>query len=145
MYGTDLPAWLDNPILVKHVRSRLRPQAFFASLAVVVLLCICIALAGYQLDMFTERRRGRVAAGASRSCILVIMGSGQVERVGQRGPGLGHPRLPPRLADDARRAHLRLLLRRADPRICAVRRDAALHWPLHGLRRPELPRLPSSS
>ena len=77
MIWDRLVDWLDNPILVKHVRSRLRPQAFFSSLAVVLMLCICILWAGYQLDMFISGG----AAGwllALQSVILVIMGAAQV-------------------------------------------------------------------
>ncbi|MGP0062274.1 MAG: hypothetical protein ACLQGP_01565 [Isosphaeraceae bacterium] len=77
MNWDNLPAWLDNPILVKHIRSRLRPQPFFASLAVVVMLCMCILWAGYQLNMFVSGG----AAGwllALQTIILVIMGASQV-------------------------------------------------------------------
>ena len=77
MNWDGLPAWLDNPILLKHVRSRLRPQPFFSSLAVVVILCLCIIWAGYQLDMF----KSGGAAGwllALQTIILIIMGSSQV-------------------------------------------------------------------
>jgi hypothetical protein len=77
MYWDSLFNWLDNPILVKHVRSRLRAQAFFSSLAVVVMLCVCILWAGYQLDMFVS---GGAASWllALQSLILVIIGAGQV-------------------------------------------------------------------
>jgi hypothetical protein len=77
MNWDSLRDWFDNPILIKHVRSRLRPQAFFSSLAVVVILCLCILWAGYQLDMFASGG----AAGwllALQTVILVIMGASQV-------------------------------------------------------------------
>jgi hypothetical protein len=69
--------WLDNPILVKHMRTRLRPQAFFASLAVVLILCLCIAYGGYRLDAF---KTGGAAGAllALQAVLLVILGSGQV-------------------------------------------------------------------
>src|SRR5262245_23460129 len=76
--GWDLVRdWFDNPIFVKHVRSRLRPQAFFTSLAVVLILCLCIAYGGYQLQSFQSGG----AAGALlalQAVLLVIMSAGQV-------------------------------------------------------------------
>ncbi len=77
MNWDGLRQWLENPILIKHVRSRLRPQAFFSALVVVVVLCLCIAYAGYELDMF-------VSGGAAgwllclQIIIMVIMGASQV-------------------------------------------------------------------
>ena len=77
MNWDGLREWLDNPILIKHMRSRLRPQAFLSALVVVVVLCLCIAYAGYELEMFTSGG----AAGwllCLQIIILVIMGSSQV-------------------------------------------------------------------
>jgi hypothetical protein len=69
--------WLDNPILVKHVRTRLRKHSLAASVAVVVALCLCIMWAGYQLNWF--------ATGHAFEClymleaiILVVIGSSQI-------------------------------------------------------------------
>ena len=45
-------AWLDNPIFVKHVRSRLRVQAVASAIVAVQALCLCIAWAGFQLKGF---------------------------------------------------------------------------------------------
>jgi hypothetical protein len=70
-------AWIENPILVKHIRTRLRRQSILTSLSVVVLLCLCIAYAGYALDIF----KNGFAAGmilAIQFVLLVIMGSSQV-------------------------------------------------------------------
>ena len=65
--------WLDNPILVKHARSRLRPQALASGVAVVLILCLCVAWAGAQSNF--------LAAGTSfgiylclQAVILVVMG-----------------------------------------------------------------------
>jgi hypothetical protein len=77
MIWDGLREWLENPILIKHVRSRLRPQAFFSALVVVVVLCLCIAYAGYELDMFMTGG----AAGwllCLQIVIMVIMASSQV-------------------------------------------------------------------
>jgi hypothetical protein len=81
--------WLDNPIFIKHVRSRLRPQPFFTSLAVVVILCLCIALGGYRLDAFkTGGASGTLLA--LQTVLLVIMGSSQVSAAvnGARASGI---------------------------------------------------------
>jgi hypothetical protein len=69
--------WLANPILVKHVRSRLRPQPTFTSLAVLVLINLCLAYAGYELSWYTS---GTVAGWivAIQVVILAVIGSSQV-------------------------------------------------------------------
>ncbi len=67
---------LDNPILVKHARSRLRPQALASGVAVVLILCLCIAWAGIQSSLFQN-------GGAFgfylclQAVILVVMGGSQ--------------------------------------------------------------------
>jgi hypothetical protein len=48
--------WLDNPILVKHLRSRLRKQPLITSIVVVQALCLCIVWAGYQFGSFGSGR-----------------------------------------------------------------------------------------
>ncbi len=81
--------WLDNPILVKHVRSRLRRQPFLSSLVVVQVLCLCIVWAGYQLNIF-------ISGGAFeflvllQGIILIVMGSSQVSAAvnGARASGV---------------------------------------------------------
>jgi hypothetical protein len=69
--------WLENPILVKHLRSRLRKQSIFSSLAVLVLLNLCLVYAGYKLGWYQS---GAVAAWilGMQVVVLAIMGSGQV-------------------------------------------------------------------
>ena len=57
MNWESLLAWLDNPIFIKHVRSRLRKQPLAAAAVVVMVLCMCIAWAGYQIDCVLRRPR----------------------------------------------------------------------------------------
>lgn len=54
MVWARIAQWFDNPIFVKHVRSRLRLQSLLTSLVVVQALCLCIAWAGFQLETFTS-------------------------------------------------------------------------------------------
>jgi len=81
--------WLDNPILVKHLRSRLRLQPLITAIVVVQVFCLCIAWYGYQL--------GRFATGGAfgllmtlQTIILVIMGAGTVATAvgGARASGI---------------------------------------------------------
>lgn len=44
-----LANWLDNPIFVKHVRSRLRRQPTMAAVSLMYVTCLCILFAGFQL------------------------------------------------------------------------------------------------
>jgi hypothetical protein len=69
--------WLDNPILVKHMRSRLRPQPLAAAMVVVFVLCICIAWAGFQLQSLASGGTFGLLLGL-QSVILVVMGATQV-------------------------------------------------------------------
>jgi hypothetical protein len=69
--------WLDNPIFIKHVRSRLRRQPLATGAVVVVVLCLCIVWAGYQLDLFLNGRAFEYLL-ALQGIILVIMGASQV-------------------------------------------------------------------
>jgi hypothetical protein len=78
--------WLDNPLLVKHLRSRLRIQPLLTSIVVVQALCLCIAWYGYQADSF--------ASGGAfgwlitlQTIVLVVMGAAQV------GTAVGSARL----------------------------------------------------
>lgn len=68
---------LENPILVKHVRSRLREQALISSMVVLALLNLCLGYAGYQLDWY---KSGMVAGCivAMQIVILGVMGAAQV-------------------------------------------------------------------
>jgi hypothetical protein len=69
--------WLDNPILVKHMRSRLRKQPLAAASVVVFVLCICIAWAGMQLQSLANGGTFGLLLGL-QSVILVVMGATQV-------------------------------------------------------------------
>ena len=57
--------WLDNPILVKHVRSRLRKQPLAAAIVVVLVLLPVHRLGGIPARGISERSGVRHAAGAS--------------------------------------------------------------------------------
>jgi hypothetical protein len=81
--------WLDNPIFVKHVRSRLRLQATLSALVVVQALCLCIAWAGFQLDTFANG----TAYGfllLLQLVIIVVIGGSQVAAAvgGSRSSGI---------------------------------------------------------
>ncbi len=72
-----LARWLDNPIFVKHRRSRLRRGQFLPSLAVVMTLALCAVVIGYQWDGL----RGGGTFGALmalQATILGFMGASQV-------------------------------------------------------------------
>jgi hypothetical protein len=72
-----LSNWLDNPIFVKHLRSRLRRQPLASAIVVTLTLCLCIAWGGYELDGF--RSGGAFGAFlALQTVILTIMGASQV-------------------------------------------------------------------
>ncbi|MFI5458401.1 MAG: hypothetical protein ACHRXM_23470 [Isosphaerales bacterium] len=81
--------WLDNPILVKHVRSRLRIQPLITMIVVVQVLCLCIAWAGYQLGTFASGGAFGLLMSL-QAIILVIMGAAQVGTAvgGARGSGI---------------------------------------------------------
>jgi hypothetical protein len=68
---------LENPILVKHLRSRLRKEPLVASIVVVIVLCLCIVWASYQ---GTGLPKGGTIGllFTLQTIILVIMGSAQV-------------------------------------------------------------------
>ncbi|AMV36773.1 hypothetical protein [Planctomyces sp. SH-PL62] len=72
-----LSEWLDNPIFVKHVRSRLRPQAFTTSAAVTVLISLCILYGTFQGRAFASGD-GFTALLVLQFVVLVLMGSTQV-------------------------------------------------------------------
>jgi hypothetical protein len=66
-------SWLDNPIFVKHMRSRLRVQALLSGIVVVQALCLCIAWAGFQLNSFQS---GGAFSTLFLLQIIIIMGVG---------------------------------------------------------------------
>jgi hypothetical protein len=84
-----LLGWLDNPILVKHVRSRLRLQPLFAGMVVVVALCLCIVWAGYQLNWFVNGRAYETL-WLLQAIILIVIGGSQVSAAvsGARASGI---------------------------------------------------------
>ncbi len=65
--------WLDNPIFVKYLRSRLRLQALLSGIVVVQALCLCIAWAGFQLNSFAN---GGAFATLFLLQIIIIMAVG---------------------------------------------------------------------
>ncbi len=73
----QIPDWLDNPILVKHIRSRLRPPALGAGAGAVALLCLVILATSLPQGFY---RKGNTFALylMLQTILLVIMGSVQV-------------------------------------------------------------------
>ncbi len=69
--------WIDNPIFIKHVRSRLRRQPLAAGVVVVLVLSMCIVWAGYENDAFVNGRAFEWLV-MLQGVILVIMGASQV-------------------------------------------------------------------
>ena len=72
-----LPLWLDNPIFVKHARSKLRPMQIIPALAIIMLIALGIVMIGYQYD----KLKGGGTFGvlmALQSIILGIVGASQV-------------------------------------------------------------------
>jgi hypothetical protein len=68
---------LENPILVKHLRCRLRKEPLIASVVVVIVLSLCIVWASYQVTAFP--RGGTIGLLFSlQTILLAIMGSAQV-------------------------------------------------------------------
>ncbi|MGO9598595.1 MAG: hypothetical protein ACLP7Q_11450 [Isosphaeraceae bacterium] len=69
--------WLDNPIFVKHFRSRLRGPSLATALVITLSLCFCIAWGGFELDAY--RTGGAFGAFyALGAVILGILGASQV-------------------------------------------------------------------
>jgi hypothetical protein len=69
--------WLDNPLLVKHLRSRLRLSPLFTSIVVVQVLCLCIAWYGYVAVSFADGGAFGLLL-TLQAVILVVMGATQV-------------------------------------------------------------------
>jgi hypothetical protein len=61
-----IATWLDNPLFVKHLRSRLRRAQFVPPAVIVGVICICISYAGYQLSWFKN--------GWAFGCLLTVQG-----------------------------------------------------------------------
>jgi hypothetical protein len=81
--------WFDNPIFIKHVRSRLRPQPLGASVVVVLVFCLFIVWGGYQLQSFQSGLAYDWLV-LLQTLILVVMGAGQVSAAvsGARSSGI---------------------------------------------------------
>jgi hypothetical protein len=72
-----VPEWLDNPIFVKHARSRLRPQASATAAAITIMIGLCILYGTFQVRGFASGD-GFTALLVLQFIILAIMGSTQV-------------------------------------------------------------------
>jgi hypothetical protein len=75
--------WLDNPILIKHCRSRLRRMHLLPSIAIVMILALSIVLLGYQ---WNGLQGGETFGGLMmlQAVILGVMGASQISAsVGQ--------------------------------------------------------------
>ena len=72
-----LALWLDNPILVKHARSRLRRVQLLPSIAVVMVIALSVVLLGYQ---YNGLNGGQTFGGLMmlQVVILGVMGASQV-------------------------------------------------------------------
>ena len=72
-----LALWLDNPILVKHARSRLRRVQVLPSIAVVMVIALSVVLLGYQ---YNGLNGGQTFGGLMtlQVVILGVMGASQV-------------------------------------------------------------------
>jgi hypothetical protein len=77
MIWERIKAWLDNPIFVKHLRSRLRLQPLLSAIVVVQALCLCIAWAGFQLGSFANGGAYAVLL-ILQIIIIVAIGGAQV-------------------------------------------------------------------
>jgi len=89
MIGERIRDWLENPIFVKHVRSRLRKQPLVTAIVVVQALCLCIVWAGYQLDSFQSGGTFRTLF-LLQIVILLVLGASQAGAAvgGSRASGI---------------------------------------------------------
>ena len=69
--------WVDNPIFIKHVRSRLRWQPLATGAVVVVVLSLCIVWAGYENDALWNGHAFEWLV-MLQGVVLIIMGASQV-------------------------------------------------------------------
>jgi hypothetical protein len=72
-----LANFLDNPLFVKHLRSRLRRPQVMPSAVVVLVLCLCISYGGYQLGGFTNGGAFGMLLSL-QTIILGLIGAAQV-------------------------------------------------------------------
>jgi hypothetical protein len=77
MNWSILRDWVDNPIFIKHVRSRLRRQPLAAGAVVVLVLCLCIVWAGYENNAFVNGRAFEWLV-MLQGIILIILGGSQI-------------------------------------------------------------------
>jgi hypothetical protein len=75
----NLPAWLDNPIIVKHARSKLRLQPLIAAVVIVLILCVCLLWAATVMDWFFDNRAFRILF-ALQVVILAIAGAANISQ-----------------------------------------------------------------
>lgn len=69
--------WLDNPIFVKHLRSRLRPRAIISGILIVIVLCACAIAAGFEMNGFRSGLSYSVIF-ALQAFLLGLLGASQV-------------------------------------------------------------------
>ena len=72
--------WLDNPIFVKHVRSRLRPGAAISWIAIVLTLCAGVTAVGIEYGWY---RSGFtiISLLTFQSILLGVMGASQIASI----------------------------------------------------------------
>ena len=73
----QLALWLDNPILVKHLRSRLRRTQILPSIAIVMIISLSIVLLGYQYNGLSGGQDVRRVV-TFQFVLLGIMGASQI-------------------------------------------------------------------
>lgn len=85
----NVPAWLDNPIIVKHARSKLRMQPLVAAIFIVLILCVCLLWAATVMDWFFDNRAFRILF-AMQVVILAIAGAVNISQSigGARASGI---------------------------------------------------------
>src|SRR5438034_850468 len=72
----DLP---NNPLFVKHLRSRLRKPAVIPGVLVVAFLCLCLVLIDFQVRAHSPNSiAGSHLFFWAQSVILLLMGGSQV-------------------------------------------------------------------
>jgi hypothetical protein len=69
--------WLDNPIFLKHVRSRLRRQPLFSAMVITLVLCFCVVWGGFALNGFISGGAFGTLL-ALQVIVLAIIGATQV-------------------------------------------------------------------
>ncbi len=90
------------------------------SIVVVIVLCVCIIWASYQITGFPKGAMVGLLF-TLQTVVLAIMGSAQVASSISQRTGLGNPRFSPSVTNLTGRAHAGFLRRRPDPRICFIR------------------------